>query len=159
MLDRVTGSVPIEEPDPARWREQLHAGLDGVLRAMEAHPGIASVAVGDPATSERTLLVADYMMGVLLAGGITPQDAAWACDILPLLTTASAMETAVHIDRGNTVEATVERLDAVFSALSADRFPNIAKYGDVLVSGNSDERFTFAIDVFLDGLVARAARA
>lgn len=99
------------------------------------------------------------MMGVLLAGGNTPQDAAWACDILPLLTTASAMEDAVHIDRGNTVEATVERLDAVFSVLPADRFPNIAKYGDVLTSGTGDERFRFAIDVFLDGLVARAGRA
>jgi AcrR family transcriptional regulator len=158
MLDRVAGSVPIEKPDPARWREQLHALLDGVLRAMEDHPGIASVAVGDPPTSERTLLVADYMMGLLLAGGVTPQDAGWACDILPLLTTASAMETAVHMARGDTVQATVERLDAVFSALPADRFPNIAKYGDVLTSGNSDERFRFAIDAFLDGLEARAAR-
>jgi AcrR family transcriptional regulator len=158
MLDRVAGSVPIEEPDPARWREQLHQLLEGVLRAMEAHPGIATVAVGDPPTTERTLEVADYMMGLLLAGGITPQDAAWACDILPLITTASAMETGVHMARGNTPEATVERLDAVFAALPADRFPNIAKHGDVLTSGDGDERFRFAIDVFLDGLEARAAR-
>jgi hypothetical protein len=62
--------VPIEEPDPTRWREQLHRLLEGVLRAMEAHPGIATVAVGDPPTTERTLLVADYVMGLLLAGGI-----------------------------------------------------------------------------------------
>jgi AcrR family transcriptional regulator len=159
MLDRVAGSVPIEEPDPARWREQLHRLVLGLLRAMEAHPGIAAVAVGDPPTTERSLLVADYMMGLLLAGGVTPQDAAWACDILPLLTTASAMETAVHMARGSTEEATVERLNAVFAALPADRFPNIATYRDVLMMGDGDERFRFAIDVFLDGLVARAARA
>jgi AcrR family transcriptional regulator len=159
MLDRVAGSVPIEEPDPDRWREQLHRLLTGVLRAMEAHPGIATVAVGDPPTSERTLLVADYMMGLLLAGGITPQDAAWACDILPLITTASAMETVVHTARGHTEAATVERLDAVWAALPPDRFPNIVKYGDELISGSGDDRFTFAVDVFLDGLVARAARA
>jgi AcrR family transcriptional regulator len=159
MLDRVAGSVPIEEPDPDRWREQLHRLLTGVLRAMEAHPGIATVAVGDPPTSERTLLVADYMMGLLLAGGITPQDAAWACDILPLITTASAMETVVHTGRGHTEAATVERLDAVWGALDPDRFPNIVKYGDELISGSGDDRFTFAVDVFLDGLVARAARA
>lgn len=121
--------------------------------------GIATVAVGDPPTTERTLLVADYMMGLLLAGGITPQDAAWACDILPLLTTASAMETGVHMARANTPEATVERLDAVLAGLPADRFPNIAKYGDVLTTGDGDERFRFAVDVFLDGLQARAARA
>jgi tetracycline repressor-like protein len=51
------------------------------------------------------------------------------------------------------------RLDAAFSALPADRFPNIARDGDVLTSGSGDERFTFAVDVFLDGLEARAARA
>jgi len=159
MLDRVAGSVAIEEPDPARWREQLHALVEGMLRALEAHPGIASVAVADPPTSERTLLVADNMMGVLLAGGITPRDAAWACDILPLLTTASAMETEVHIARGHSQEETVERLDAAFGALPAERFPNIVEHGDVLTSGSGDERFRFAIDVFLDGLVTRAARA
>jgi AcrR family transcriptional regulator len=159
MLDRVTGSVPIEEPDPARWREQLQALFQGMLRALEAHPGIAAVALGDPPTTERTLLVAEYMLGLLLAGGITARDAAWACDILPLLTTASAMETVVHHDRGNTAQATAERLGAVFSALPAGRFPNIAQHGDVLTSGGSDERFRFAIDVFLDGLVARAGRA
>jgi AcrR family transcriptional regulator len=159
MLDRVTGAVAIEEPDPARWREQLHALVEGWLRAMEAHPGIAAVAVGDPPTTERSLLAADYMLGLLLAGGITPQDAAWACDILPLLTTASAMETAVHIARGHSWEATAERFDAAFATLPADRFPNIVRHGAALISGDGDERFRFAIDVFLDGLVARAARA
>lgn len=159
MLDRVAGSVPIEEPDPDHWHEQVRALLVRMLRALEAHPGIASVAIGDPPTSERTLLVADYMMGLLLAGGITSQDAAWACDILPLMTTASAMETAVHVARGASQEETVQRLDAAFSALPADRFPNIVKYGAELLSGSGDERFIFAIDVFLDGLVARAARA
>jgi AcrR family transcriptional regulator len=159
MLDRVSGTVALEEPDPARWREQLHALLRGFLHAMEAHPGIAMVAVGDPPTSERSLLAAEYMMGLLLAGGITPRDAAWACDILPLITTASAVETVVHMERGSTEEATVERLDAAFRALPADRFANLVTYGDELVSGSGDERFTFAIDVFLDGLVARAAAA
>jgi AcrR family transcriptional regulator len=157
MLDRVAGTVPIEDPDPARWREQLHALVDGWLRAMEAHPGIAAVAVADPPTTERSMRAADYMMGLLLAGGVTPQDAAWACDILPLLTTASAMETAVHAARGSSEDAIVKRLEAAFRALPASRFPNIVKYRDELISGSGDERFTFAIDVFLDGLVARAA--
>jgi AcrR family transcriptional regulator len=156
MLDRVSGAVTLQQPDPARWREQLHALVTGLLRALEAHPGIASVAVGDPPSSERTLLVAENMLGLLLAGGIRPQDAAWACDILPLITTAAAMETAVHQSRENTEEAMVKRLSAVFSGLTAERFPNIVAHGALLVSGDGDDRFTFAIDTFLDGLVARA---
>jgi AcrR family transcriptional regulator len=159
MLDRVAGNVPLDEPDPARWREQVHALLTGWLRAMEAHPGIASVAVGNPPTTERTLQGGEYLLGVLLAGGITPRDAAWALDILPLITTAVAVESAVHIERGHTEQATVARMDAAFSQLSPESFPNITAHVSLLTSGTGKERFTYAIDVFLDGLVARAARA
>jgi hypothetical protein len=69
------------------------------------------------------------------------------------------METAVQIARGHSWEATAERFDAAFATLPADRFPNIAWYGDELISGDGDERFRFAVDVFLDGLKARAARS
>jgi AcrR family transcriptional regulator len=159
MLDRVAGNVPLEEPDPARWREQVHALLTGWLRAMEAHPGIANVAVANPPTSERTLQGGEYLLSVLLAAGVRPRDAAWACDILPLITTAVAVETAVHMDRGHTEAATVERMDAAFAQLPADRFPNLTKHVALLTGGTGDERFAYAIDVFLDGLIARAQRA
>ncbi len=158
MLDRVTASVPLEPPDPARWREQVHDLLGGWRRAMEAHPGIATVAVGNPPTSERTLQGADALLAILLTGGVRPQDAAWALDILPLMTTAVAVEAAVHVEHGRTEEATVARMTEAFSRLPPERFPNLTSHRALLTSGSGDERFTFAIDVFLDGLVARAAR-
>ena len=55
MLDRVAGMIELEAPDPARWREQVHALALGMLRTMEAHPGIATVAVANPPTGERSL--------------------------------------------------------------------------------------------------------
>jgi hypothetical protein len=98
-------------------------------------------------------------MGLLLAGGVTPRDAAWACDILPLITVASAVETATYQERGDEQDDVADQLQAVFSRLSADRFPNLMRHSADLVSGDGDERFRYAIDVFLDGLVARAQRA
>ncbi len=162
MLDRVGGMVPLEEPDPVRWREQLHALLRGMLDALEAHPGIATVAVANPPTSERTLLGADNMLALLRAGGVRDQDAAWACDILPLITTALAVETAVYQQRaagGVTEEDVIARLTDTFRSLDPARFPNLIALGPFMTTGSGDDRFHFAIDVFLDGLVARAARA
>ena len=50
-------------------------------------------------------------MGVLLAGGVTPRDAAWACDILPLfVTVASAVETATYQERGDVQDDVVGKL-------------------------------------------------
>ncbi|MGH2908494.1 MAG: TetR/AcrR family transcriptional regulator [Solirubrobacteraceae bacterium] len=158
MLDQASGHIELPAIDPARWREQVHELVAGWLAAMESHPGLASVAVGDPPSSERTMEVADRLMGLLLAGGVTPQDAAWACDILPLITTATAVETDVRRARGYTSENTVENIEQALAMLPADRFPNLARYGSELVSGDGDQRFRFAIDVFLDGLVARGSR-
>jgi AcrR family transcriptional regulator len=159
LFDRIGGMVELEEPDPARWREQLHRLVNGLLEVMEEHRGIARVAVANVPTGENALRVADNLMGLLLAGGVTPRDAAWACDILPLLTTAAAIETATYQERGDEQDAIAGELEAVFRTLPAERFPNLARYGEELVSGNGDERFHFAIDTFLDGLVARAGRS
>ena len=159
LFDRVGGMVQVEQPDPARWREQLHRLVDNLLRVLEEHRGIARMAVANVPTGENSLRVADNLMGLLLAGGVTPRDAAWACDILPLFVTASAVETATYQERGDAPGEIVEHLEAVFTTLPANRFPNLARYGEDLVSGDGEERFHFGIDTFLDGLVARAQRS
>ena len=159
LLDRISGMVALEEPDPARWREQLHRLVNGILKVMEGHRGIARVSIANVPTGENSLRVADNLMGLLLAGGVTPRDAAWACDILPLITVASAVETATYQERGDDQGDIADELAAVFSRLSADRFPNLMRHSAELVSGDGDERFRYAIDVFLDGLVARAQRS
>ncbi len=161
MLDRVSGSVELEEPDPARWREQVHRLVRALLEAMETHPGIARVAVANIPTGERPLLAAENMLALLRAGGIRDQDAAWACDILPLITTAYAIETVTYQERGAVAHPSEEisnHLLGVFTRLSPARFPNLTQLSDELTSGDGDQRFEFAIDTFLDGLVARAAR-
>lgn len=130
---------------------------------MVAHPGIANVAVANPPTSERGMLFAENLLGLLRAGGVRGRDAAWACDILPLITTASAVEADVHQQRaaaGATDSDFVDRLAGAFASLSPERFPHVAALSDELTSGDGAQRFSFAIDTFLDGLVARgSARA
>jgi AcrR family transcriptional regulator len=158
LLDRVAGMVELEEPDPSRWREQVVRFAERMLRALEAYPGIATVAVANPPTGEGALRVADNLAGLLRAGGIRDRDVAWACDILPLIITASAVEAAVHEQRGNTEPDVVDRLAEVFLALPADRYPHIAALAEDLVSGDGDERFRFSVEVFVDGLAARAVR-
>jgi AcrR family transcriptional regulator len=159
VFDRVGGMVAIEEPDPARWREQLHGLVDRLLAVLEEHRGIARVAVANVPTGENLLRVADNMMGLLLAGGVRPRDAAWACDILPLFVTAAAVETATYQERGEVQDEVVVELEAAFRNLSPERFPNLTANLDDLLSGDGDQRFQFGIDTFLDGLVARAQRS
>lgn len=155
MQDRITASIELESPDPAHWRAQLHSLLDRMRRALAAHPGIAAAAMADPPTTEAALRLTENLLGILLAGGLDPQDAAWAADIFALLVTYAAIEDDVR--RADPRELAGE-LYTTFAGLPPDRFPLIAAHAAQLVAGDGDERFRFAVGVVIDGLLARAAR-
>jgi AcrR family transcriptional regulator len=159
MMDRVAGTVPRVTPEPERWREQVHDLMRGFREALDAHPGLASVLTGEPPTTENALAGAESLLGILLAGGIAPQDAAWAVDILMLIVTATATEADIRRAAGRSDDADVFRIRDTFARLPPTRFPLLVGHASELVAGDGDERFRFAIDTFLDGLAARAAQA
>jgi AcrR family transcriptional regulator len=161
MLDRVVAAVELKPPDPSQWRSQLHSLLMRVRRALVAHPGIAAMTLAEPPTTEAVLRLVENLLGILLAGGLDPQDAAWACDIFVLLATAAAREDDVRRPRGASDDdrrEQVAELYRTFAGLPPDRFPLIAANAAQMVAGDGDERFRFAIDVVIDGVLARAAR-
>ena len=160
MLDRVTATIELEAPDPSRWRAQLHSLLQRLHQALVAHPGIAAMTLADPPTTEAVLRLTENLLGILLAGGLDPQDAAWGCDIFVLLVTAVAREDDVRRARGRSDDGQqhVDELYKTFAGLPPDRFPLIAAHAAQMVAGDGDARFRFAIDVVIDGVVARAAR-
>jgi AcrR family transcriptional regulator len=153
IQDRVTAGVELEAPDPARWRPQLHALLERLRDALMAHPGIAEAMLAELPRSEVALTFVENLLGVLLAGGLDPQDAAWGTDVLSQLVTHAAIESDVQHSTGDDFAASIHlRLDQ----LPADRFPLLTAYADQMVAGDADQRFHYAIDVVLDGMLARA---
>lgn len=159
MLDSILEGITLEKPDPRRWRQQVHSQLHAMLEVLEAHSGIATVAVAKVPTDRQALLFAENLMGLLLAGGIAPHDAGLACDLLPQIATTAAMERAIWASSGSDpgAAATVSRhLYELFSSLPADQFPNLTTYAGALTDADPDTRFRFAIDTILDGLATRA---
>jgi len=161
MLDRVISAIEFEPLDPSRWRTQLHTLLQRLHQALADHPGIAAITLADSPTTEPILRLAENLLGILLAGGLDPQDAAWACDIFVLLVMATAREDDVRRPSGRSGDdrqEQVDKLHSTFAGLPSDRFPLLAAHAAQMVAGDSDERLRFAIDVVLDGILARAAR-
>ncbi len=151
MQDRVIATVELETVAPARWRAQLHSLLARMHQAFVAHPGIAATATATPPRTEAALLLLENLLGILLAGGIDPQRAAWAADVLAALVTHAAVEDDVR--RADHYEVGSE-LHKTFTGLPADRFPLITRYAAQLVAGDGEARFRFAVDVVVDGLLA-----
>jgi AcrR family transcriptional regulator len=161
MLDRVTATIELETPQPSRWRTQLHSLLQRMRQALVDHPGIAQVTLANSPTTEAVLLVTENLLGILLAGGLDPQDAAWASDIYVSLVTVAAREDDVRRPGSRSNDdrkGQVDDLRETFAGLPPDRFPLLAAHAAQMVAGDSDERFRYAIDIVTDGILARAAR-
>jgi AcrR family transcriptional regulator len=153
MFDRIVATVDLETPDPSRWRAQLHELLERMRGALVAHPGMAAATMVDPPRTEVSLRVLENLLGILLAGGLDAQDAAWAADILAAQVTYSAIEAQL---RRTDPSALVAEITANFARLPAADFPLITAHAAQLVAGSVDERFRFAIDAVIDGVLSRA---
>jgi AcrR family transcriptional regulator len=156
MFDRVIAEIELEPPDPSRWRAQLHSLLLRMHQALIAHPGIAALTLTDPATTETMLAFIENLLGILLAGGVDVQDAAWACDTVVLLVTGAAHEEEMRRGNANNPQQQIDELSNLFSQLPPEQFPLISAHATEMLAGDSEERFRFAVDLIVDGLVARA---
>lgn len=67
---------------------------------MHTEHGMAALTLEDPPTTDVVLRLTENLLGILLAGGLDPQDAVWASDIFVLLVTAVASEDDVRRARG-----------------------------------------------------------
>jgi AcrR family transcriptional regulator len=160
MLARVTTMIELETPDPLSWRAQLHSLLHRMHQTLVAHPGIAATTLADSPTTEPVLRLTENLLGILLAGRLEPQDAAWACDILVLLVMATAREDEVRRPGGSDGRRRqqVREIYKTFAGLPPERFPLLASHAAAMVAGDGGERFRFAINVVIDGVLARAPR-
>jgi AcrR family transcriptional regulator len=155
VFDRIVATIRLETPNPSRWRTQLHSLLKRVREALVMHPGIAAATMVDPPRTEVAMRLLENLLGLLLAGGLDAQEAAWAADILMAQVTYAAIEAEL---RRTDPRALVAEVTANFARLPADRFPLITAHAARLVAGDVDQRFRFAVDVVLDGLLAKAPK-
>jgi AcrR family transcriptional regulator len=167
LVDRVARELPIPEPDPERWDEQLMQLMRDMRATFQEHPGSARAALGMIPTGVGALRVMEAILGLCTAGGVRPQAAAWFCDVSAAYVSAIAVEEAIWIERHNTTPSGEapdhEQLDAqlrqLIGGLPADVFPLVSTMAGPLTAGDGDERFAFGITLLVEGLKAVSARA
>jgi len=153
MFDRIIAAVTLETPDPSRWRAQLHNLLERLRAELVTHPGMAAATMVDPPRTETAMRLLENLLGILLAGGLDAEVAAWAADILAAQVTYAAIEAEL---RRTDPSALAAKVAANFARLPPDDFPLITAHAAQLVAGDVDERFRFAIDVVIDGVLCSA---
>jgi AcrR family transcriptional regulator len=166
VMDRIASQLDVPEPDPERWAEQLKQLLRDTLSLYRAHPGSARAAMGQVPTMEGAMRVAEGMMAIMLAGGVSPQAAAWMCDAGSLYVSAIAYEESIWMARENSTQAGEEpdhqaideQMLEFWHQLPVERFPMLTTYSTEMTSGDGEDRFEFAIDMLVSGLAAVSER-
>jgi AcrR family transcriptional regulator len=157
VLDRVISEVSIPDPiDPERWQEQLKEIARSARATFGRHRDIARASLGTVPTGEGALPGMNAMVGILLAGGVSPQVASLSVDILALYFTASAFEESLEtLPVGEAASAAFqEELKSFLVGLPADRFPHLVAMAEPLTSGDGNDRFEFGLDLLVRGIAS-----
>jgi AcrR family transcriptional regulator len=158
LVERVIGEIEIgDQPDPARWTEQLKQTARDLRRTFASHGDLARASFGRIPTGENALRGAEWMTAVLRAGGVADSVAGLAVDMLAAYVMAIAYEDGLGVARGITeteVAEFISQLRAYYENLPTDRFPNLVALAGELTAGDGDARFEFGLEVLVRGLEA-----
>jgi AcrR family transcriptional regulator len=156
LIGRLCAEIELPEPDPHAWREQLIGVCTQIRDQYLRYPGISFAALAVVPTNLETLRVNEGMLGIVLAGGVDPQTAAWAIDAVILYVNAFCLETSLlnrHVEQEDSAVSREELLNR-FAALP-DTYPHTKRYAAELTSGTALDRFEFTLNLILGGLGQR----
>ena len=157
VFDELIGRVPLPEPDPKHWREQLRQMMADLRDVLASHRDAALAGLGRVPTSPKTLAAAETMVAVMRAGGLSDFVIALGVDQLILYVSACAFEAGLY-EHGGMSEEELERywtdVHDFYVALPADQFPVLSSVAPDMTGHDPDERFEFGIEVMISGLEA-----
>lgn len=163
VVGRICAQWHLPDPEPDRWDEQLRDSMHQLLEIYRANPGVARCTLGMIPIEPGLLVVSERFLGLLKAGGVSDQDAAWFIDIASLYVASVAVEEDIWRERGIrqgqspvAEEEVVANVRAVFEKLPADTFPLLTSMATTMTTGSGDDRFSFGVDLLVGGLKARA---
>lgn len=133
------------------WREQLEALGHENRRALRSRRDAARVLAQTLPLGPNRLRLMEVALTVLLNAGFSPRDAAYAGFLLSDYVTTFVVEETRFSSEDQ--EAQIEQIYTNWlAALSPEEFPTLRSLAGHLLTDNADERFSFGMEVLLDGL-------
>lgn len=157
LLDALLEAVVTAPPAGGSWRERLTGLLRSYTLVLFNHPEIARMAMSTQPSGPNYLALVEAILALLSEGGVPDREAAWGVDLLLLFATAIAAERGSREPSRHAEE--LSALTEAIVAADAGVYPQIARLGREIVSGNGSERFQWGIDVFLTGILGTPRRS
>jgi AcrR family transcriptional regulator len=160
IFDEVIGEVEVPKPKPQRWQEQLKEVARAVRAVILRHRDIVRISIARTPMGPNSLRVSEGLFAILRAGGIPDQLAVTAQHLLFAIingfTLDETTELGVEIE-GPRDEEAANAARAYLAQLPAERFPNLIAIAEHFHYADNDQSFELLIDLFVEGLAARAS--
>ena len=155
VLDRVIGELEPPDADPDRWVEQLKTVARDMRDGIRRHRDIVRISMGRFPVGPNALRFSERVLAILRAGGLSDDLAVAGSYLLTVVVNGFMQEEAPaggHPPDADFLSAVSE----YFASLPKDRFPNLVAVAGAFADGSDDDRFELLVDLFVDGLAARA---
>lgn len=155
VLDRALAAVETSAPTGQDWKASLKFVLTSYTKVLMSTPGLGELALMSIAVGPNSLRILEAMLEALAKGGLDTRTAAWAVDLLLLYATAIS---AQHGGSSDEAARLPDPIAKAVRAVSQDAFPRVHAARVELLSGDGHERFSWALDTLLAGVLKNARR-
>jgi AcrR family transcriptional regulator len=164
VLDRIIEEI--EMPSQGEWQQVVRAWAHDSRTVLMRHNDVARLSFAHIPSGPRMLATIEALLAVMISGGVPPQVASWALDITSLYVAADAYEgwlLGKRFDDGSGRDPEMlgreylEGITSTFASLSAEEYPYLTGNVEAMMTGGSDERFAFGIDMLIAGFAAQVS--
>ena len=153
----------VPEADPERWQEQLKEVARTMRRTILRHRDIVQLSVGRIPMGPNALHMSEEVLSILRAGGVPDELAVQSYLLLISLVNGFTLDEAGYADqapeRAPAVEEAAQMVQTYFSSLPDEHFSNLKELAEHFAVTDQDARFELLLNLFVDGLAARATSA
>ena len=162
VFDRVIGEQRRAGPGPRRWREQLKEVARTCAATILRHRDIVRISIGRIPMGPNAMRYSERVLAILRAGGVPDRLAVLGYHLLTSAVNGFTMDETGDGDGRRRAAPPLERGAAdgppdTSPRCRPSRFPNLVALADQFAVTDPDERFELLVDLFVDGLAARAA--
>lgn len=153
VLDRALADV-ITTASRRSWQTRIKSILSSYAQVLLATPGLAQLALSTIAAGPHSLRILEALLAALEDGGLDAATSAWSVDLLLLYVTAIGAEQTQR----EGVAPTVGPIAHALQSASVDELPRVHAARAELLSGDGIERFEWAIDTLLAGVLGNPVK-
>lgn len=152
ILDELLAGLDLGSGAAGQWRDELIDLLCRYTEVLFSYPALARSVLALWPSGPNYLRLINAVLGLLDAGLVPAQQAAWGVNLLLQLATATAAEHGTRRETHTSPDA----LTTAVAEADAERYPHIARTATALWSGNGRQRQQWAFDALIAGIAGTA---